>query len=114
MNSGADYCLPRSPPLTIAASLTGFGMAVRRSAVAAVLLFGLTRNAAAQESGAVRLQALVNGLTVTPRVLLVGAEPGDAAVHLHEPDVRAAVANGVPGAMRVFINLLSAGLPNEP
>ena len=57
-------------------------MAFRRSAVAAVLLLGLTRNAAAQESGAVRLQALVNGLTVTPRVLLVGAEPGDADADL--------------------------------
>ena len=57
-------------------------MAFRRSTAAAVFLIGFTRTAAAQESGAVRLHALVDGLTTTPRVLLVGAEPGDADADL--------------------------------
>src|SRR4051812_14297925 len=36
----------------------------------------------AQQGGAARLHALVQGLTVTPRVLLIGAEPGDADADL--------------------------------
>ena len=39
----------------------------------------------AQESGVTRLHALVNGLTVTTRVLLIGAEPSDADADLIAP-----------------------------
>jgi LmbE family N-acetylglucosaminyl deacetylase len=35
-----------------------------------------------QDRGAARLQALVHGLTVTPRVLIIGARPGDADADL--------------------------------
>ena len=37
----------------------------------------ISRTACAQDRSAVRLQQLVNGLTVTPRVLIIGAHPDD-------------------------------------
>ena len=46
------------------------------------LLFASSQHAHAQEHGVAQLHALVNGLTVTPRVLLVGARPGDADADL--------------------------------
>ena len=48
----------------------------------AVLLFVSLQHAHAQERGVAQLHALVNGLTVTPRVLLIGARPGDADADL--------------------------------
>ncbi len=62
-------------------------MLLRRTAPTAALivlstLVATTQTATAQETGAARLHALVNGLTVTPRVLLIGAEPGDADADL--------------------------------
>jgi hypothetical protein len=46
-----------------------------------LLSFG-TRTAPAQDRGSARLHALVEGLTVTPRVLLIGARPTDADADL--------------------------------
>ena len=53
------------------------------------LLFAAIVPVRAQESGAHRLHALVNGLTVTPRVLIIGARPGDA-----DADLIASLARG--------------------
>ena len=47
-----------------------------------VMLFAAIEPAYAQDRGAARLHALVNGLTVTPRVLLIGARPNDADADL--------------------------------
>src|SRR3954467_11836212 len=44
----------------------------------AALLLAATSPARAQERGSAHLYALVRGLTVTPRVLLIGARPTDA------------------------------------
>ncbi len=62
-------------------------MVVRRTITIAALLIGATLSATplpspAQSAGAAQLHALVNGLTVTPRVLLIGAEPADADADL--------------------------------
>src|SRR4051812_48956165 len=57
-------------------------MLLRRTLVFAALLLGAWHGIAAQEAGAARLHALVNGLTVTPRVMLIGSEPGDADADL--------------------------------
>ena len=48
----------------------------------ASLVLGTVVPAGAQDRGAVRLHALVNGLTVTARVLVIGARPGDADADL--------------------------------
>ena len=48
----------------------------------ASLVLGTVAPAGAQDRGAVRLRALVNGLTVTARVLVIGARPGDADADL--------------------------------
>src|SRR3954464_14943877 len=45
---------------------------------AIALLAALSSPAFCQERGVVQLHAAVNGLTVTPRVLLIGARPTDA------------------------------------
>lgn len=57
-------------------------MFIRGLALLAFLFVPVAQNAAAQDGGAARLHALVHGITVTPRVLLVGAEPGDADADL--------------------------------
>lgn len=46
------------------------------------LLLATSTPARAQDGGVARLHALVNGLTVTPRVLVIGARPGDADADL--------------------------------
>jgi LmbE family N-acetylglucosaminyl deacetylase len=48
----------------------------------AALLLAAMHPVHAQERGAAQLHALVNGLTVTPRVLIIGARPGDADADL--------------------------------
>lgn len=73
--------LSRVPPaFTIAETPGEFGMRFRRAIVFATLLHA--PGAIAQGRGATRLHELVAGLTVTPRVLLIGAEPGDADADL--------------------------------
>ena len=57
-------------------------MFVRRLIAFSIVLLAAPAALAAQERGAARLDALVAGLTVTPRVLLIGAEPGDADADL--------------------------------
>src|SRR4051812_7751379 len=49
-----------------------------RLIVGFLLLVATAQPALAQERGAVQLHDLVRGLTVTPRVLLIGARPTDA------------------------------------
>ncbi|MEP7001095.1 MAG: hypothetical protein ABI969_11495 [bacterium] len=57
-------------------------MPVFRAAVCGVLMIFAAAHVSAQERGAVRLHALVSGLTVTPRVLIIGAGPADADADL--------------------------------
>jgi LmbE family N-acetylglucosaminyl deacetylase len=57
-------------------------MSRARSIVCSALLLAAIHPAHAQERGAARLHALVNGLSVTPRVLIIGARPGDADADL--------------------------------
>jgi len=47
-----------------------------------VLLLAVGVPLRGQDRGAARLHALVHGLTVTPRVLIIGARPGDADADL--------------------------------
>src|SRR5258708_33981887 len=47
-----------------------------------VLLLAVSVPLRGQDNGAARLHALVNGLTVTPRVLIIGARPRDADADL--------------------------------
>ena len=47
------------------------------TALALAIVAELSTRAFAQESGAAQLHRLVNGITVTPRVLLIGAHPDD-------------------------------------
>lgn len=47
-----------------------------------VFLLAVSAPLRGQERGAVRLHALVHGLTVSPRVLIIGARPGDADADL--------------------------------
>ena len=54
----------------------------RTLSLVAIALFVRHSALVAQETGASRLHGLVNGLTVTPRVLLIGAEPGDVDADL--------------------------------
>lgn len=54
-----------------------------------LILFALASRLGAQDRGAVRLHRLVNGLTVTPRVLIIGAHPDD-----DEPQLIAWLARG--------------------
>jgi len=53
-----------------------------RRHILVALLFASSHYAHAQERGVAQLHALVNGLTVTPRVLLIGARPTDADADL--------------------------------
>ncbi|MEO8623375.1 MAG: PIG-L family deacetylase [bacterium] len=53
-----------------------------RAASCGVLICLAAAHASAQERGAVRLHELVSGLTVTPRVLIIGAGPADADADL--------------------------------
>ncbi|MDB4915534.1 MAG: LmbE family protein [Gemmatimonadetes bacterium] len=55
---------------------------MRLSITCLALLLLVTPAVRAQERGATRLHALVNGLTVTPRVLVIGARPTDADADL--------------------------------
>ena len=57
-------------------------MPVRRILLLSIALLAAPSLLAAQERGATRLHALVEGLTITPRVLLVGSEPSDADADL--------------------------------
>ena len=57
-------------------------MFVRRLVAFSIALLASPTALAAQETGGARKHALVQGLTVTPRVLLIGAEPGDADADL--------------------------------
>lgn len=53
-----------------------------RLAACAAILFASSQHAHAQEHGVAQLHALVHGLTVSPRVLLIGARPTDADADL--------------------------------
>ncbi|MES2179154.1 MAG: PIG-L family deacetylase [Gemmatimonadota bacterium] len=57
-------------------------MTVRRWMMSVALLLASRSPLSAQDRGAARIHALVNGLTVTPRVLIVGARPSDADADL--------------------------------
>jgi hypothetical protein len=57
-------------------------MFVRRFLAYTFATFAVPIALTAQETGAARLSGLVAGLTVTPRVLLIGAEPADADADL--------------------------------
>jgi LmbE family N-acetylglucosaminyl deacetylase len=58
-------------------------MRVWRTAQSLVLIvFAIAPRLAAQDRGAVQLHRLVNGLTVTPRVLIIGAHPDDDDLQL--------------------------------
>jgi uncharacterized repeat protein (TIGR01451 family) len=57
-------------------------MKLARSMTCIALLFATSTPLRGQERGAAQLRALVNGLTVTPRVLIVGTGPGDADADL--------------------------------
>ena len=57
-------------------------MSSSRCHILAALLLALSQHAHAQEHGVAQLHALVHGLTVTPRVLLIGARPTDADADL--------------------------------
>ena len=57
-------------------------MFVRRLMAFSIALLTISVTVGAQEGGATRLKGLMAGLTVTPRVLLIGAEPADADADL--------------------------------
>ena len=57
-------------------------MTLHRWISRAAILLAAATPLRAQERGAVQLRALVAGLTVTPRVLIIGAAPGDVDADL--------------------------------